>query len=156
MSTYLAARTALLTLCRAAGVGFDAENSGTDYTVLDAGYPLALLVKGQPTEEADQFDGYGSHGARQERHTFEAQVWLDVGNGEGGLEAIDAELIAVTEALKDYVRGYERLNETPNVRRAQIIRTTPPESNGTKSHRVQIVTVQVDCDLEYEPVEVAG
>jgi hypothetical protein len=154
VSTYPAAAAALLALCRASGPFDEANSAADDFTVLDAGYDLALLIRGIYTDEADEIDDYGAHDARQERHVIEAQVWKSTGTGDGGMGAIDAELIAATEALKDYVRPYERLNGT--ARRARIVRTTRPESNGTRSHRVQIITFHVDCEFDYEPIEVGG
>jgi hypothetical protein len=152
VSTFIDSRDALLTLCRAysGGTVFTTANSdANDYTVLNTDATHALLIaRSAPSIEADEIDGYGSHGARQERHTFAVWVFTTIGTGDEGVGAIVEENEVLLEALRDHLRPYRTLDDAPNVRDMRLTETMLPERNNTGTHIMQSFTVVVDCEVE--------
>lgn len=159
MSTLLSTQDALLALCRAynGGATFTSANSASDdRAVLDGGEASLVVLMNGPTAEGEELDGYGGHGAMQERHEFTVWVCVSRFTGEGGDGAAVRSVKALTEALKDHLRRYERLNGAAGVRLARLAETTEPRDADTKQHVCMGITVRVWCENEYEPLEVGG
>lgn len=167
MSTYLAAEAALLTLIRAysGGAVFDEVNSAAeDWDVLDApDTEVSAIVEMEgSSEEADELDDYGGHGEYVERHRIAVWVCVKRGTGEGGDGLVRAECKTLTEALKDHLRPYERLNNASGVLRAQMTRTSEirmistTEDPRDATHVAQQISIQVLCRAALNPVEVAA
>ena len=166
MSTYTAVEAALLTLVRAysSGTVYTATNSSVDnWRVLDGGAARAVVIEmAEATTESDTANGRNAFGTYQEVHRLGVWVCVARGSGDGGDVAAKVALKTATEALKDYLRPYERLNAAANVSRAQIARTTAPayispSSDATRAtHVAQQVIVQVQCRAVLSPLEVAG
>lgn len=166
MSTYLPAKAALLTLIRAYAGGsvFGTNNSSRDdFQVRDSPAGIACVVAtAEDSLESDRIDGgallgYGVQGEYQERHTFVAHVFTTVGTGETGLDRIVTTLETLVEDIKDYLRPFHRLNGTPGVRDAKIVRTTRP---GIPVDRPQAylmsIVVQVECEANLPSGESGG
>lgn len=167
MSTYFTAEAALLTLIRAYSSGTvftEANSSRDDWLVLDAsGTEAAAVVEmASETREGDSLNGRQAHGAYQEVHQIGVWICVKRGVGAGGDSAAMAACKTLTEAVKDHLRPWERLNNATGVTRAQVVRTTEPSYiSPTKriedaTHVAQQIIVQIHCRAALNPVEVAG
>jgi hypothetical protein len=147
------------------GMVFTEENSAAEDTlVLDAPNTdvAAIVAMAGESIEADEIDDYGEHGAYVERHQIAVWICVERGTGDGGDGALAQECKALTEAVKDYLRPYERLNNAPGVLRAQIVRTGAPDlisrsvAMEDATHVAQEVVFQVLCASERgDPIETA-
>lgn len=129
MTTYLIAEGALLTLCRAysAGAVFTTANSSADdWTVIDTADTSLLIEMGEQTQEGIEQDDYEAHGEYQEQHTIDVWICQKRSAGATGDGTIKQGLKTLTEALKDYLRPYRRLNAASGVRSMAITSTLPP------------------------------
>lgn len=167
MSTYIAAEAALLALVRTynGGAVFDEVNSSAeDWTALDAtGTEVAAVVEmAGETVEADEIDDYGAHGEFVEQHQIGLWLCVKRGTGDGGDGETRAAVKALTEAVKDHIRPYERLNDAEGVLRAQIVRTSAPalisrsEEMEDATHDAQQVVFQILCSAPRNAVETAA
>lgn len=167
MSTYATAETALLTLVRAyaSGAVFTTTNSAADdWKPLDApNTEVAAVVEmaGASTEGVEQ-DGYGVEGEYQETHTIGLWLCKKRGTGDGGDGVVKQQLKALTEAVKDYLRPYRRLNGAAGVRSMKLMRTTEPtyisptDKVGDATHIAQQITFQVLCESDAPAGEMDG
>lgn len=169
MSTYLIAEAAVLALVQSfqSGTVFDAANSSRDdWQVMDAATSnlSAVVEMSGDTIEADRMDGYGGQGSYQERHEIRITLSLKIGTMESGISALAAQLKSTTEALKDWIRPHDRLDDAPSVRFVRPVRTSPVyertlqmKGGSTITHVVQHITLHVWCESTYpEPNEGGG
>jgi hypothetical protein len=168
MSTYSTAEAALLTLIRAysGGTVFDEANSSADdWLALDAnGTEVAAVVEmaGPTTEATIDADSYGAYGEYQEMHTISLWLCRKRGVGADGDGAVKAALKALTEAVKDYLRPYRRLNGAAGVRSMRLLRTTEPayisptDKVEDATHVAQQIVVQVLCESAAPEGEMDG
>jgi hypothetical protein len=169
MTTYSTAEAALLTLTRAysAGTVFTTANAvADDWTVLDAqGTTVAAVLEmASDTIEAITVDAqsYGDYGAYQEVHQI--GVWLCVKReqGLGGDGAAKAALKTLTDAYRDYMRPYRRLNAATGVRQAKMTKTTAPayisptRNAADATHVAQMITFEVACESDAPVGEIDG
>jgi hypothetical protein len=154
--TYLAARNALLTLCRAydSGAVFSVLNSAVnDRTVMDSGTEFSINIeRTAPTVRGRRVDDIQAHGAMVERHTLTVWLYTVIGTGDGGEGATDEASEVMAEALAAYLAQYERLGGV--AARALITEVTEPRRNGTGSHVVQGIEVTAWCKNTALPLEV--
>ena len=156
MSTYQTAESALLTLIRAYSGGTvytTTTSSADDWRVLDNATSAAVVEMAGPTIEGMTAPvEYGVHGEYQETHQIGIWICEPRGVGAGGDGAIKQALKARTEAVKDYLRPFRRLNNASGVRSAQIVRTTAPAyispttDAAMATHVAQQIIVQVACE----------
>lgn len=172
MSTYTVAEAALLTLVRAysGGTVFTTTNSSADdWRVLDATSTesAAVLEMAGPTVEGvltyqRHAQSYGADAEYQETHQIGVWICVKRSTGVGGDGAVKATLKALTEAVKDYLRPYRRLNAAANVRAALIARTTEPSYiSPTKdiadaTHVAQQIVFEVQCESDAPAGEIDG
>jgi hypothetical protein len=168
MTTYATAETALLTLTRAysAGAVFTAANSSIeDWRVLDAsGTNNAAVIEmaGKSIERMTVQAAYGDYGAYQEVHQIGVWLCVERSQGMGGDGAVKAACKALTEAYKDYMRPYRRLNNATGVRSAQIVSTTAPSFISptrdveSATHVAQLVTFEIACESDAPAGEIDG
>lgn len=161
MSTLLAVEESLLATCRTFDAGggpvFTAANSARDdWTVIDSrGSEHGLVVEmGGETVEGDRIDGYGGHGAYQERHQLQLSVTIKVATGQRGVAALAADLKATVEGLKDHLRANRRLGLAV-VRDTIPVRTSPVlerllRRGEAPTHLLQRVTLFVYAESELE------
>ena len=168
MSTYQTAENALLTLTRAYSGGsvFTTANSSIeDWLALDAaGTDVAAVIEmaGKSIERMTVQAEYGAYGESQEVHSI--GVWLCVkrSQGAGGDGAVKAACKALTEAYKDYMRPYRRLNGATNVRSAQIMSTSAPSFISptrdieSATHVAQQVLFEIACESAAPAGEIDG
>jgi hypothetical protein len=159
VTTLLTTQTALLALARTynSGATFDSANSSIlDWTVLDAqGTEVAAVVVMEgPSQEDDEINGFGRHGHFQEVHRVGLWIYVKKGVGEDGEAAAATACQTLTEALKDSIRPYERLNHGAPIKRAKMVSTTPPAVYGAQgSHVGQEIVVMVQCESESIVIE---
>lgn len=148
MSTLLLAKSALLSAVQATGLL--AAVTRDDWQALSTGGVLGVVQTFADTVEADKINGYGKHGYRQERHTLSVAVCVAIGDNAQGYATATTALETVTEALKDALRLAFRTDLTPNdgPRGWQILRTTPPGDLDTRTHRMQRIIIQADCEFQ--------
>lgn len=161
MATLPAIETALLTTSRgylADGLPLFGElNSALDdWKVIDSSSsPFGLVVEmGGETLEGDRIDGYGSHGAYQERHQLRLTVTARVGTGASGVTAQIRQLKTHVEGLKDHLRGNRRLGLAA-VRDLIPVRTSPvlervQRRGEAPTHLLQQVTLYIYAESELE------
>lgn len=167
MSTYLDIESALLALIRAyaGGAVFDAANSSVDdWIALDAnGTEVAAVIEmAAASTEGAQQDGYGAFGEYQETHTLALWICQKRGTGDGGDGAAKQALKTLTEAIKDYLRPFRRLDGAAGVRSARLLRTgepvyiSPNDQIEAATHVAQQITLQVVCESDAPEGEIDG
>jgi hypothetical protein len=171
MTTYLTAEAAVLTLLRAynAGATFTVANSVVDdWTIIDTAPTSAFVEMGDDTIEAVEINDYGAHDEYQEQHTISLWICQKRSTGAAGDAALKQGLKTLTEAVKDYLRPYRRLNNATGVRSMQISSTTPPlmirrTATGTNgpgladaSHFAQRIQLTVLCESDAPDGEIDG
>jgi hypothetical protein len=129
MTTYLTAESAVLTLLRAynSGATFTIANSAVDdYTIIDVANTTAFIEQGEDSQENIEVEDYGAYDEYQERHVISLWICQKRSAGASGDAALKQGLKVLTEAVKDYLRPYRRLNGAIGVRSMMIASTTPP------------------------------
>ncbi len=165
MSTYATAENALLTLTRAYS-GMSADNTSIeDWRVLDAaGTDNAAVIEmaGKSVERMAVQGGYGDYGEYQEVHSIGVWMCVKRSQGLGGDGAVKVACKALTEAYKDYMRPYRRLNGASGVRSAQIVSTSAPSfisptrSMEDATHVAQQVLFEIACESDAPVGEIDG
>jgi len=171
MSTYATAEQALLTLVRAysGGVFTSTNSSVDDWRVLDAsGTDAAAVlemagasVEREVTNSRDA-RSYGDYGEYQEVHQIGVWICIKRGQGLGGDGAAKAACKTLTEAVKDYLRGYRRLNGATSVRAALILKTTelsyisPTRDIADATHVAQEIILEIACESDAPDGEMDG
>jgi hypothetical protein len=168
VSTYTTAEAALLTLVRAynSGATFTPANSSVDdWRVLDASSTTvaAVLEMAAPTiERTVTATEYGAYGEYQEVHQIGVWICAARGQGAGGDGAAKAACKTLTEAVKDYLRPYRRLNAAAGVRSAAILRTTDPayisptRDIAQATHVAQEIIFEIACESDAPEGEIDG
>jgi hypothetical protein len=165
VSTYATAEQALYTLTLAFPGMSTANVSIEDWRVTDAGdTQIAAVVEmvGPSIERMTVQAEYGAYGEYQEVHQI--GVWLCVkrSQGAGGDGAVKVAVKALTEAFKDYIRPYRRLNGAAGVRSAQIKATAAPafisytRSIDDATCLAQLVTFEIACESDAPEGEIDG
>jgi hypothetical protein len=140
------------------------NSSADDWAVLDAGATevAAVIEMAGPSTEGVEQDGYGVYGEYQETHQIGLWVCVKRGTGDGGDGAVKQTLKTLTEAVKDHLRPYRRLNDAAGVRAMTIMRTTEPNYIGLTEHIEdathvgQLITIQVRCESDAPEGEIDG
>jgi hypothetical protein len=156
--TYSTSEAALLTLIRAynAGATFTAANSSRgDWSVVDAtGTDLAcVLAMNAPTLESEIIEDYGKQGKIQERHEIAIDVFHKRSQGLGGDSVAYVALTTLTDALRAYLRGYPRLNNTSGVRNTNIVGVSDVDIRKKSPHIFQTIVIRVYCESDEILVE---
>lgn len=157
MSSYMTAEAALLTLLRAynSGATFTSANSARDdATIIDTAATSALIEMGDASQEGIAEGDYEEYGEYQEQHTIDVWICMKRSSGATGDGTIKQALKTLTEAVKDYLRSYRRLNAASGVRQMVITTTLPPayvQRAGGKgvadaSHLTQRIRCVVYCE----------
>lgn len=162
MTTYAATEAALLTLCQGynAGATFTAANTRRgEWTIFDAPYDASLvLVQHKDSRFGDQLARRGAQGKQQEEHHIAVEVYYRRLQGQGGDGARYTALLTLRDGLQAWISRYPRLNNAANVKRAEVVTTTPPALAGASpqnaaTHWMTELHVTVQCEVALTNVE---
>lgn len=144
MSTYATSEQALLECIRLLSDYTDANSARGDFRVIDAkGVTLAcVLTQAGNSEFGDNLgQGRGTQGKRQQRHRINAIVFQKrLQDADGPTYTA---LGTAVSALIAHLDTYQRLNNGPSIKRAEVVDAGVPLRRRDSTHIYQAVVVEV-------------